>query len=506
MSSRCPSNGKPRPRDCGAGEDASVIDTGIRRTVQGLGRDWLLANLPLLWQTTPPRGVNRLKIWLLRRSLSALDRRFERQFRALLRHSISTYRTHRQRPLLLASIGTLGPGGAERQLVNTLLGLRTRYDIDIEVVVMSLEDESHRFFLEALETAGINVSRIDRNSGLVLPGDVPEQEARRLQHALHTHLHQDLDHVSAYTSIFLARRPDIVHLWLDSVNTKGGLAAVLAGVPRIVLGMRNVNPSHFGFYQPYMRAAYRCLLDVAQVTAVNNSEAGARNYADWIGVKASLISVVRNGLDFTGAAAAQAHTGASAYRTRWNIPAAARVLGGVMRLSEEKRPLLWIEVAEAVAAQHHDVHFLLVGDGVQRPLVAARIAASGFADRFHLVAYEQNPYDSLLAMSILFLSSVFEGSPNALLEAQAVGIPVVTMPAGGAVEAVDDGRTGWVVHDGTPASAAKRIAYLLTEPRELAAAAAAGPGWVRDCFGLDRMLEETAAAYGGLRPATPRGS
>ena len=110
----------------------------------------------------------------------------------------------------------------------------------------------------------------------------------------------------------------------------------------------------------------------------------------------------------------------------------------------------------------------------------------------------RQPYDSLLAMSVLFLSSVFEGSPNVLIEAQAVGVPVVTMPAGGAVEVVDDGRTGWVVHDGSAAGAVERIAYLMTHPAQLTAAAAAGPDWVRERYGLDRMIVETATAYGGL--------
>jgi glycosyltransferase involved in cell wall biosynthesis len=462
--------------------------------------------MPLLRQRTPPRGFCRLKLWVLNRALSALDRRFEGQFRALISHAISPYQTHRHRPLLLASIGTLGPGGSERQLVNTLLGLKTRYDIAIEVVAMSLEDESERFFVETLEAAGISVSRVDRNSGLAIPGDVPDDEAQHLRYALRAHLHPDLDHVSAYTSIFLARRPDIVHLWLDTVNTKGGLAAALAGVPRIILGMRAVNPSHFAFYQPYMRAAYRCLLDVPRVVALNNSETGARDYARWLDVEADRIAVLKNGLDFDGARAAQAHATASANRARWSIPASAPVLGGVMRLSEEKRPLLWVDVAELVAARCADVHFLLVGDGVQRPLVDARIAASRFAQRFHLVGSQQNAYDSLSAMNVLFLSSRFEGSPNILIEAQVVGVPVVTMPAGGAVEAVDDGRTGWVVHDGTVATAAERIAYLMTHSAELAAAGAAGPGWVRERFNLDRMIMETAATYGGLRPSTPRPS
>jgi glycosyltransferase involved in cell wall biosynthesis len=472
----------------------------MRHLPQQLVRQWLLANLPLLWQKTPPRGWNRLRFWWLRRALRLADRRFERQFMVLLHHSVPASPSRRNRPLLVASIGTLGPGGAERQLVNTLLGLKARYDIDIEVVAMYLEDESHCFFLNSLENAGITVSRVDRNGGLAIPGSVPAEAAQRLGHAVRTHLHPDLEHVSAYASVFLARRPDIVHLWLDEVNTKGGLAAVLAGVPRVVLGMRSVNPSHFSLYQPYMRAAYRCLLDLPQVTALNNSETGARDYAEWLGVEANRISVLRNGFEVDGAAAAQTNADPGAYRARWNIPESAPVLGGVMRLSEEKRPLLWVDVAEAVAARCPDAHFLLVGNGVQRPLVDARIAASRFADRFHLIGHQQNPYDSLLAMSVLFLSSVFEGSPNVLIEAQAVGVPVVTMPAGGAVEVVDDGRTGWVVRDGTAAGAAERIAYLMTHRHELSAAGAVAPDWVRARFGLERMISETATLYGGLQP------
>jgi len=476
------------------------LTSGARRAAQEHARQWIVANLPLLWSGTPPRGMNRLRLRALRSVLSALDRRFERQFQALLASALPTFPAHGRRPLLIALIGTLGPGGAERQLVNSLLGLRARYAIDIEVVAMALEQESRDFFVGALENAGIPVSCVDRRTGLEIPADVPPDEAQRLRQAVRTHLHADLDHVSAYTSLFLSRRPDIVHLWLDDVNTKAGLAAALAGVPRIVLGMRNVNPSHFVFYQPYMRAAYRTLLCLPHVAALNNSETGALDYARWLDVAPGRITVLRNGLCVDGAAAAQALANAGAYRARLNIPVSAPVLGGVMRLSPEKRPLLWVDVAETVAARRPESHFLLVGDGVQRPLVDARIDASRFADRFHRVAHEPRPYDSLSAMSVLFLSSVLEGSPNVLIEAQALGVPVVTMPAGGAIEAVDDGRTGWVVHDDSVAAAAERIVHVMTHPRELTAAAATAPDWVRTRFSLDRMVIETAVAYGGLEP------
>ena len=474
-----------------------------RRAAQGLARRWIATNSPLLRQGTPPRGLDRLRLWTLNRVLEVVDRRFERQFQALLECAVPNDAPRRHRPLLIALIGTLGPGGTERQLVNTLVGLKARYVIDIEVITMSLEDESKRFFLDTLKHAGIPVSRIDRSMGLVIPGDDSSEATQRLRYAVRTHLHPKLDHVSAYTSVFLSRRPDIVHLWLDDVNIKGGLAAALAGVPRIVLGMRSVNPSHFVLFQPYMRAAYRSLLRLPQIVALNNSETGARDYAEWLGCQPGRITVLRNGLCVDDSDP-QGVARAAAYRARVNIPAGALVLGGLMRLSEEKRPLLWVEVAEAVAARCPDVFFLLVGDGVQNTLVHARIAPSRFAHRFRCVGHEAQPYDSLLAMSVVFLSSLFEGSPNVLIEAQALGVPVVTMPAGGAIEVVDDGRTGWVVHDGSVASATERIVHLMTHADELTAAAAAGPDWIRARFGLDRMIDETAAAYGGL-PLAPRG-
>jgi len=106
----------------------------------------------------------------------------------------------------------------------------------------------------------------------------------------------------------------------------------------------------------------------------------------------------------------------------------------------------------------------------------------------------------MAAMNALFLSSVFEGSPNVLIEAQALGVPVVTMPAGGAVETVDDGRSGWVAGSGTAREAAERLIALVEHPELCRRAGAHAAEFVRSRFALERMVEETAAVYGGLRP------
>ena len=99
---------------------------------------------------------------------------------------------------------------------------------------------------------------------------------------------------------FLELRPQVVHTWLDWDNVRGGLAAALAGVPRIVVSGRNINPSNFALYQPYMDPAYRVLAKLPNVMLINNSRAGANDYADWIGIQRDQIGVMYNAVDFGG--------------------------------------------------------------------------------------------------------------------------------------------------------------------------------------------------------------
>lgn len=410
-------------------------------------------------------------------------------------------RDRRARPKVCAAIGTLGPGGAERQLVTTLLGLKDRFDVDLEVVVMYLDEEWQRFFLPVLTAAGIEVVKVSRD---LRAGDLAAMRdpiAGRLGSAVARLLPAELSHVLGYCAIWLARRPDVVHLWLDEVNIKAGLAASLCGVARVVLSMRSVNPSHFVFYQPYMRSGYRVLLQRPEVHALNNSSIGALDYAHWLGVDPQTITVVRNGVDFSRLTPQGGRDAARvAYRQRHEIPADTFVMGGVMRLTEEKRPLLWLEAAAIVAQSRRDIRFLLVGDGTQRPQVEARIDALGLRQRVTLVGHEHKPFDSMAAMDVLLLSSIFEGSPNVLIEAQALGVPVVTMPAGGAVEVVEHGRTGWIAASGTATEAAQYVINMAADRELYARVSAAAPAFVRARFDVDRMIEETATAYGGLPP------
>ena len=91
-----------------------------------------------------------------------------------------------------------------------------------------------------------------------------------------------------------------------------------------------------------------------------------------------------------------------------------------------------------------------------------------------------------------------------MLEAQHVGTPVVAVEAGGTREALEVGRTGWIVDPPEAAGLAERVCAVLDDARLRADCLAAGPAFVAARFGLDRMVDETLAAYGFDARLAPR--
>jgi len=390
---------------------------------------------------------------------------------------------------VLLMIGTLGPGGAERQAVYTLLGMTRRGIFPVALAAVDLRGATQRFHQPKLQAAGIPAFELDRDKS----HDTSEPLVQVLE-ALRL-LPPELADVGDYARTLAKQRPRLVHLWLDEVNIKGGLAAVALGVPRIVLGARSLPPCHFLLYQPYMREGYRWLAQQPQVTIVCNSEAGARAYEHWLELPHGHIRVIHNGFDMDEKLLAEHRNRRDAYRGSHGIPEGAQVVGTVIRLSEEKRPLLFAEIA-AHALQHTpETHFLVVGDGPLREQLEARATEPDIAGRLHIVGHEQKPFDAIASMDIFLLTSRAEGLPNVLIEAQALGVPVVTTRVGGAPETLVEGRTGWVLSDDHPESAAAQVVQLLGNKGTLKQAGGDAREHVRQHFTLDRMIEETLQVY-----------
>jgi glycosyltransferase involved in cell wall biosynthesis len=294
---------------------------------------------------------------------------------------------------------------------------------------------------------------------------------------------------------FVDLKPAIVHAWLDRSSVRAGLAAVLAGVPKIILSGRNLNPSHFFFFAPYLLPAYQALAQQVRVTLVNNSEAGADDYAQWIGVGREHFRVVRNGVDFEAFARPSPEAIAAA-RASLGAPPGVPLVGSLFRFSPEKRPELWIETAAHIGAARQDCRFALFGMGALRDDMAALAAKSGLADRLAIRDVTPEPLVALAAFDACLLTSGAEGTPNVALEAQWLGIPVIATAGGGTREALDLGASGWLLEAPDADALAQTVLQVLSDASLRATATVRGPAFVKRCFGMERMLRQTLDLYG----------
>ncbi|MBU4566159.1 MAG: glycosyltransferase [Desulfarculus sp.] len=384
-------------------------------------------------------------------------------------------------------IGTLGGGGSERQLVLTAQGLQARGMTGLAVTVASLQDEADRFFLPDLTQAGVRAVAFD---DLDHTQELPAHAASALGK-----LPRKITSMRAHLRVLAQHRPEVAHLWLDEVNVKGGLAAVALGVPRIVLGMRSVPPTNFLLYQPYMRDCYRWLARQPGVVMINNSQAGAEAYEQWLELPQGSITILRNGFVFEESRLRASREQRPHLRERLGIPPGAPVVGSAMRLSEEKRPGLWLESAAHLTALLPEAHFIVAGDGPMFKAVQRKTKKLGLGGRLHWLGRTKEVFAAMAAMDLFLLTSRVEGLPNVLVEAQSLGVPVVSTKAGGAPETMRHGVTGWVLERDDPRYIAQELKRLWDDQDWRRRAQTEGLPWVQRRFGLERMIDETLAVY-----------
>lgn len=398
------------------------------------------------------------------------------------------------RRVVLVNAG-LAAGGAERQIVNTLIGLRDSKRCESVALLAEYIDHAPHldFFLHELEAQGIEVAQVPHTVTLADDGlsSLPPAIAELAADLPGSILEEILNLVEELR----VRRPSVVHAWQDSSSIKAGIAAVIAGVPRIVLASRNVTPKNFTYFQDYMYPAYRALASLDCVIFLNNSEVGATDYTRWLGLPRERFAVIRNGVDL-GYLKRVEGKAIRDYRHSLGIPENALVVGSVFRFWAEKRPMLWLQTAALVAKRFPETHFLVVGEGPMRREMESFVDNHGLQGQIHLPGAWPEIATPLSAMDVFVLTSEFEGTPNVVLEAQWLGLPIVATDAGGTSESFANNITGLLATNPAPAEIAALVSKYLTGKGARELSGAEGAKFVASVFGLQRMIDDTSALYG----------
>jgi glycosyltransferase involved in cell wall biosynthesis len=130
-----------------------------------------------------------------------------------------------------------------------------------------------------------------------------------------------------------------------------------------------------------------------------------------------------------------------------------------------------------------------------RGALEERVAAEGMSARIRFVGRQAPVEPWMAAMDILFLSSLTEGLPNVLIEAQALGVAAATMRVGGAPETVQENITAVVIDNGPIGAIADTLRPLTRDAAMRRRYGEAGMAWTGETFGLDATLDRLHEIY-----------
>ncbi len=216
------------------------------------------------------------------------------------------------------------------------------------------------------------------------------------------------------------------------------------------------------------------------------------------GVPADRITVVHNAIDTAVWAPGR---GTDEFRSEMRLEGAFPVIGYVGRINQEKDLFTWLRAFALVARRYPSARCVLVGDGRGDNTKAEleRLAEElGISHQVQFPGYRSNLQSVYAAFDVFVLSSRREGLPNCILEAMAMGLPVVTTDVAGAKELVKDGNTGYVVPIGDADGLAAALLKIVEDPALRKRFGQAGRQRIESEFSFANRLRRIEDLYDAL--------
>jgi len=276
-------------------------------------------------------------------------------------------------------------------------------------------------------------------------------------------------------------RPQLVQSFMFHANLAARLAAPWAGCPWVIGGLRVAER------QKHWHLIMDRLTAPLAVGSVCVSRGVLRFSREVAGLDPARLMVIPNGID-----PAPFDAAAPVPRAAIGVPDAAHLALCVGRLDVQKGLPDLLEAAEGVILQRPDWHLVLAGDGPSRNWLLAQLAERPrLRDNVHWLGRRDDVPSLLKSADVLVHASLWEGMPNAVLEAMAARRPVIGTAVEGTEDLVVPGRTGWLVPPRDVAALCRALIEAADSPEYRHRYGEAGRLRVEQEFSLER----TVAAY-----------
>jgi glycosyltransferase involved in cell wall biosynthesis len=290
------------------------------------------------------------------------------------------------------------------------------------------------------------------------------------------------------------RRFDVLHSFLFRANLLARVTARRLGSPRVVNAVR-VTPEE---ERPWMRRVDRLTCRrVDRFLAL--SEHLAQDLRTRLPVAPERVVVIPNGVDLAAADAALA-VGRPAARHALGLYPSDLALAFVGRLHRQKGLKQLLGAFFTLLQTHPTAKLLLAGGGPEREALASAVAGLRLQPFVRFLGPLPTPWPLLAAADLFVLPSLWEGMPNALLEAMAAGLPCVATTVGAVPEVAGGGEGALLVPPGDAAPLLRALLELADDPARRRELGARGRRRVEERFRIETTVARTQELYAGLLP------
>jgi glycosyltransferase involved in cell wall biosynthesis len=294
--------------------------------------------------------------------------------------------------------------------------------------------------------------------------------------------------------IFREWKPDVVHTHTAKAGAVGRVAARCAGVPVVIHTFHgHVLHGYFprpmeGFFRNVERTLARITDRIVTLSPALRADLAEMGIAD-----PAKIDVVPLGMDLDLFLRSDSRRG----ELRAELGAAIHepLVGVVGRLVPIKNHRLFLEAARSMVDSGNPARFVIVGDGELRDSLRNYASELGIAERVRFLGWRKDMVPVYAGLDLLALTSDNEGTPVALIEGMAAGVPVVATDVGGVPDVVRNGTSGRLVPAGDSSALCRAWLTALAEKESTEQMRIRARRDVEERFSRGRMLSAMADLY-----------
>jgi glycosyltransferase involved in cell wall biosynthesis len=306
----------------------------------------------------------------------------------------------------------------------------------------------------------------------------------------------DLRALYRLVALFRKLRPDLVHARSAKARFLGPLAARIARVPVVVQtvhgwSFNNAVDSRKPIFVGLEKVA-RSLCDTTVLVSEKDREEG-RALRLLPPAADDREAIIRSGVDLSSMVRVPDEARVR-FREALGVAPGQLVLTLAQRMSEPKTPLVFVEAIKTIAARHPQVRAWIAGDGPLRAQVEEAVDRAGLRGQISFLGLRKDMATVISASDLVVHSSLREGLPRVVLEALAIGTPLVATDVGGVSDVVKDGANGLLVPANDPAALSRALLAALADPAATARRAELGRAAVHP-FSARKMLDDQHALY-----------